>query len=49
MNAWIIYLHVGHVDDQVQKNIMLSIQDQQGEQHSLVIPERMVASQELGS
>ena len=48
--AIILDLHVGHVSGEVQKNILsilLWAPAVVGEQHCLVIPERLVASQEL--
>ena len=45
----ILDLHVGHVGGEVQKNILsilLWAPAVVGEQHCLVIPERLVASQE---
>ena len=46
----ILDLHVGHVGGQVQKNILsilLWAPAVVAEQHGLVIPERLVASQKL--
>ena len=46
----ILDLHVSHVGGEVQKNILsilLWAPAVVGEQHCLVIPERLVASQEL--
>ena len=45
----ILDLHVGHIGGEVQKNILsflLWAPAVVGEQHCLVIPERLVASQE---
>ena len=47
----ILGLHVGHVGGEVQKNILsilLWAPAVVGEQHCLVVPERLVANQEFG-
>ena len=48
-HSWYFDLHVGHVSGEVQKNILLILlwaPAVVGELHCLVIPERLVASQE---